>query len=290
MDNKQRLTQSELARPDVGLEKTRQLIESVNRGVDLVRNIKRPPNLTETDISQILDELNSFLSELKCIQDAPDNIVWDWVGAELVRNNYLPEALLNQFGHLDRYFYFCDFLARLQSAMLAMIPKGKDCSPDFLKVAREICPKAFHLLSVLLIKGYAETNPGSAKPPSWGSLEHAANTLVFLSDIERLRLSDAAQVFSAIAEGRTYYFDNHVCFFHFPDNLNGLGEIAVAVKAKDGLWSYDKWEDLKIPFCSIRALKQSIGLAKGFRIKRFGLLTHRHSRRLSEWMGLEMGL
>jgi hypothetical protein len=287
MGDAQRLTRSEIIRHDG--ETTQNILKKLERDVDRIRGTSGLENLPENEISEIVNQGFNFLQELQLIQDAPEEVLWEWVGGtSLIGGAGAMQKFAQLFGSLGRYVRLCNDLSRLQVGLMANLPEGQPIPREVVKIAKSACPKAFKILSSLMIQGY--TRPGSNPHyPRGYAIEHIARQLAFfLSDVESLRLSDAAQVFDSIYQDRAYYFDEHVCFFRFPDAPSEPGEIAVAIKAPDGLWSYDKWDDIKIPISSMRALKLAVNVAREFRVRRYGLITHAHSRKLSEWMGLEI--
>jgi hypothetical protein len=288
MEDTQRSTRSELIRRDDG-ETTQNLLKKLERNADRIRGLPGPEDLPDNEITEIITQGWNFLQELQLIQEAPEELLWNWVGGTSLKGGEAAMQKFTQlFGSLGRYVRFCNELLILQANIMAKLPKGQPIPKEAVRAAKSACPKAFRILSSLLIQGYTRPSSNPLCPKGY-AIEHMASTLAFfLSDVESLRLSDAAQVFDSIYQNRAYYFDEHICFFRFPDSPSKLGEIAVAVKAPDGLWSYDKWDDVTTPISSMRALKQAVTVAKELRVRRHGLITHSHSRRLSEWMGLDI--
>jgi hypothetical protein len=287
MGDSNRATRSEIIRHDD--KETQRLLKQLERDADRVRGAHGIENLPENDIREIVTQSLNFLQELQSIQDAPEEVLWGWVGsASLTGGTEAMQKFDKLFGSLGRYVRLCNDLSRLQVGLMANLPEGRPVPKEVAKIAKSACPKAFQILSSLMIQGYTRPDSNPRYPRGY-AIEHIARQLAFfLSDVESLRLSDAAQVFDSIYQDRAYYFDEHVCFFRFPDAPSKPGEIAVAIKAPDGLWSYDKWNDIKIPISSMRALKFAVNVAREFRVRRYGLITHAHSRKLSEWMGLEI--
>jgi hypothetical protein len=287
MEDARRSTRSEIVRRDDQL--TQNLLKKLDRNADKVRGLLRSlEDLPENEINELMAQGFNFLQELDYIQDAPEEILWEWVGGPSMGGVASMQKFTQLFGSLDKYGRLCNDLLKLQANLMAQLPQGQPVPTEVLQFAKSAVPKAFRILSSLLIQGYTRTD-STPRCPKGSAIEHFSRSLVlFLSDLESLRLSDASQVFDSIYQDRTYYFDEHVCFFWFPDAPSEQGEIAVAVKAPDGLWSYDKWDHVKIPISSMRALKRAVKVAKEFRVRRYGLITHEHSRKLSEWMGLEI--
>ena len=287
MGDAKRLTRSEIIRNDGTL--TQNLLKKLEHDADIMRRIPKIEELTNEEASEAMTRSFDFLQELQAIQDAPEDILWAWVEhASLADGAIEIQKFTHMFGSLGRYVKFCNDLLRMQASIRSKLPKEKPVPRELIQLAKNLCPKAFRILSSLLIQGYTRPDSNPRCPQGY-AIENMARPLAFfLSDIESLRLSDAAQVFDSIYQGRAYYFDKHLCFFRFPDSPSEIGEIAVAVKAPDGLWSYDKWDNVIIPISSMRALKRAVKAAQEFRVRRYGLITHRHSQRLAEWMGLEI--
>jgi hypothetical protein len=141
--------------------------------------------------------------------------------------------------------------------------------------SRDVC---LHSLQVLMSLGFS-ANPRYGKRES---PEVKFRVLIPLlgSKLAQM-LSDSAQCFQAIHEGRTLFSDPFICCFLFPGESP---EVAIAVKSGCS-WMYETSPTQKIPVSSLVRLKKAISLSP---VDLQGTLTHEKSFRLARFLGFRV--
>lgn len=142
--------------------------------------------------------------------------------------------------------------------------------------ARDVCLRSLQVLMAL----------GFARNPKYGkrqSPEVKFRLLIPLLGPKLAQmLSDSAQCFQAIHEGRTIFSDPFICCFLFPGESP---EVAIAVKSGYS-WMYEALSaQKKIPVSSLARLKKAISLSP---VDLRGTLTHEKSFRLARFLGFRI--
>jgi hypothetical protein len=103
---------------------------------------------------------------------------------------------------------------------------------------------------------------------------------------------DAIDVQTNISENRIVYLDKELAITWFPSSLEdnkkfrSSGEISIAVRLPNGLWTFDKYSDNRIPLTSLRAARKACQNWKGQNMK--GKITHEEAVRISRFLGFQV--
>lgn len=103
---------------------------------------------------------------------------------------------------------------------------------------------------------------------------------------------DAIDVEENIKSDRVLYLDNNLAITWFSSCLGNAkkfmpcGEITVAVKLPNGLWSFDKYANHRVSIVSLRKAQKYCLQWRGQ--KMVGQITHEESRRLASFLGFKI--
>ena len=104
-----------------------------------------------------------------------------------------------------------------------------------------------------------------------------------------MRLMDCIDVIENIGRGYVIYLDSHISVSRNRDDTGLPGQLFVAIKDPDGLWSFEKWQGVTVPVSSLKQAKVAITEYKqSCPINRKGKIMHRYSERLSRFLGLHI--
>ncbi len=280
LDMIQRLTRSELARQRNSPQDRRNL-ERLRRN-----SVKRFQDVDLSELAKfraeafagLIASLDRFPGLLEAQASLPAMIDWAMQFGRIYDRQFFGA----DYRSLHPYMSFLNILAIAQEPLL--LPSF---GPAEMRQLRQALPMIFPALAALLRLGFEQEKIALSRS-RMGGLEILPKQLLLLSDLEMIRLADATQVYAAIATGRDYYADPHICFFHLTDRMDYRAEFAVAVRDDLGLWSYDRWDSTHVPIGSLRRLKIAVQAAQKISVRRFGILTHKDSERLARWLNLEI--
>lgn len=104
-----------------------------------------------------------------------------------------------------------------------------------------------------------------------------------------MRMGDCIDILEDIGSDRVIYIDSHIAITWHQDGAErvGDGELMIAIKDPDGLWSFEAWVGASVPMSSLKNARMAIGNYKASGGKnRKGEIIHAHSGRLSRFLGL----
>jgi hypothetical protein len=103
---------------------------------------------------------------------------------------------------------------------------------------------------------------------------------------------DAIDVQENIANRRIVYLDDSLAITWYSaciendKTFRASGEVTLAVRQPSGLWSFDKYEDTRVPIVSLRKAKAICRAWKGQ--KMIGQITHTESERIAKFLGFKV--
>ncbi|HEY9597120.1 MAG TPA: hypothetical protein V6D33_05570 [Cyanophyceae cyanobacterium] len=103
---------------------------------------------------------------------------------------------------------------------------------------------------------------------------------------------DALDVQENICSSRFLYQDNYLAISWFPscvednEKLKPTGDLTVAVKRPNGLWSFDKYSDTRIPVASLRRARECCLQWRGQKMT--GQITHAEAERIAKFLGFKI--